>query len=84
VIRGLACGGDVNSMLQFLLEGGSGGIKHCQKIKRRQRAHLGKMGWKCDTVRRRDDVSRRRGDTEEGKGRRQRQLDSRESYWTEK
>jgi hypothetical protein len=32
------------------------------------RARLGSTGRKCDTVRRCDDVGRRKGDTEEGKG----------------
>jgi hypothetical protein len=40
----------------------------------RQRARLGSIGMKCDTVRRRGDIGQRRGGTEEGKGRRRRQL----------
>jgi hypothetical protein len=40
-------------------------MKRCQKIKRRQRAHLGSIGSKHDTVRRCDDVDRRRYGTDE-------------------
>jgi hypothetical protein len=64
----------VDSMLQFWLERGGDGMKCCQKIKWRQRTHLGSMGRKRDMVQRRGDIGRRRGITEEGKGRRRRQL----------
>jgi hypothetical protein len=40
-------------MLQFQLERGGDEMKHCCKMKRRQRVHLGSMERKCDTVRRR-------------------------------
>jgi hypothetical protein len=60
----------VDSMLQFLLERGSDMTKHYRNIKQRHRAHLGSMGRKRDTERRRDDVNRRRGGTREGKWRR--------------
>jgi hypothetical protein len=59
----------------FCSKRGGDGMKRCQKMKRRQRAHLvGSMRMKCDTARQRDNVSRRRGGTGEGKGRRRRQL----------
>jgi hypothetical protein len=45
--------------------------KCCQKMKRRQRAHLASMGRKRDTTRQNDDVDRRRCAIGEGKGRRQ-------------
>jgi hypothetical protein len=57
-------------MFQFLLERGGDKIKHCRKMKRRQRARLGSMGSKRDTVQQRDDIGQRRGGTEEGKERR--------------
>jgi hypothetical protein len=44
-------------------------MKHCRKMKQRQRDHLGTMGRKRDTARWRGDVSQRRHDTGEGKGR---------------
>jgi hypothetical protein len=43
-------------------------MKHCRKIKRRQRARLNSMRRKRDTVRRCDDVSRRKCGTDERKG----------------
>jgi hypothetical protein len=49
-------------------------MKHCRKLKRRQRARLGSMGRKRDTARQRGDIGRRRGGTGEGKGKRQHQL----------
>jgi hypothetical protein len=49
-------GDGVNSMFQFRLERGGDKTKRCQKMKRRQRAHLGSTGSKRDTVRQRDDV----------------------------
>jgi hypothetical protein len=63
----VACDSDMDSILRFQLERESDGTKHCRKIKRRQRAHLGSMGMKCDMVWRCDDVGRRRGSTWEGK-----------------
>jgi hypothetical protein len=42
--------GDADSMLQFQLERGGDRTKHYQKMKRRQRAHLGSMGSKHDMV----------------------------------
>jgi hypothetical protein len=40
-------GGDgADSMLQFWLNRGADGTKHCRKMKRRQRAHIGSMGRK--------------------------------------
>jgi hypothetical protein len=59
----------VYSMLRFRLEGGVE-MKRCQKMKRKQRARLGSMGTKCDTVWRCGDIDRRRGDIGEGKSRR--------------
>jgi hypothetical protein len=76
----VASGSGADSMLQFWLERGGDGIKHCRKMKRRQQARIRLMGRKCDTVRRCDDIGWRRGDTREGKGSRRRQLDCRESY----
>jgi hypothetical protein len=49
-------------------------MKHCRKMKRKQRACLGSMRRKRDMVRRRDDVDRRRDGSEEGKERRRCQL----------
>jgi hypothetical protein len=63
----VACDSSMNSMLQFRLERGGDGTKRCQKMNRRQRAHLSSMGRKHDMVRRCDDLDRRRSDTEEGK-----------------
>jgi hypothetical protein len=58
----VAGGGDANSMFRFRLERGDDGTKRCQKMKRRQRAHLGSMGRKRDTVwRRRPEERRHRG-----------------------
>jgi hypothetical protein len=71
---GVVCAGDANSMLQFQLERGGNGTKHCQKMNRRQQTRLGSMGRKHDTVQWRDDVDRRRYGTDEGKGRRRCQL----------
>jgi hypothetical protein len=71
----VACCGGADSMLQFQLEMGGDGMKHCQKMKRRQRARLGSMGRKRDTVWERDDISRRRGGIGKGKRRRRRQLE---------
>jgi hypothetical protein len=67
-------GGAVDSMLQFQLERGDDETNYCRNMKRSQRAHLGSMKKKCDMVRWRDDVGRRRGGTREGKERRRRQL----------
>jgi hypothetical protein len=52
-------------------EGGDG-IKHCQKMKWRQRARLGSMERKRDITQWHDIVDQRRDDTKEGKGRRRR------------
>jgi hypothetical protein len=65
----MAGGGGADSMLRFQLERGG------DVMKRRQGARLGSMGRKCDTAQRSGDVGQSRGGTEEGKGRRQRQLD---------
>jgi hypothetical protein len=65
----------VDSMLQFRLERGGDGMKHCQKIKRRQRACLDFMRRKCDTAWWCDDVNRRRGGIGEGKWKTRCQLD---------
>jgi hypothetical protein len=62
-------------MLQFWLERGDDETKRWQKMKRRQRTHLGSIVRKRDTAWQRDNVARRRGDTEVGKERRQCQLD---------
>jgi hypothetical protein len=48
--------GSTNSMLRFHLERGGDRMKHYQKIKRRQRAHLYSMGRKRDMARQRDDI----------------------------
>jgi hypothetical protein len=58
----------VDSMFQFWLERGGDRTKHCRNMNQRQRARLGSMGRKRDMVRQRDDVSQRRGGTEEGRG----------------
>jgi hypothetical protein len=62
--------GGVNSILQFQLEMGGDGMKCYRKMKQRHRAHLGSMGRKRDTVRRRGDISQRRGGIEVEKGKR--------------
>jgi hypothetical protein len=49
--RRVAYRAGVNSMLQFRLESGGDGTKHCQKMKQRQGAHLGSMGMKYNMVR---------------------------------
>jgi hypothetical protein len=77
-------GGGLDSMLQFWLKRGDNVIKHCQKMKQMQRAHLGSMERKCHTMLWRGDVGRRRGDTGEGKRRRRRLLGWRKSYWAKK
>jgi hypothetical protein len=76
----VASNGGVDSMLWSWLERGGNRAKHCWRMKRRQRARLGFIGRKCDTVRWRGDVNRRRGDTMEGTERRWCQLGWRESY----
>jgi hypothetical protein len=48
--------------------------KHSRKMKWRQRARLNSVERKRDTAWWRDNIDRTRGDTEEGKRRRQRQL----------
>jgi hypothetical protein len=70
----VACCGGADSMLRFLLEKEDDGMKHCQEMKRRQRAHLGSMGRKCEMVRRCGDVGRRIGGTGDEKGTRRRLL----------
>jgi hypothetical protein len=73
--------GGVDSMLQFWLERGDNGMKHCRKMKRwqrarlgpmgrkrRQRARLGSMERKRNMAQRRGKIGQRRGGTEEGKG----------------
>jgi hypothetical protein len=67
-------GGGADSMLQFQLERGGDGMKHCRKMKWRQQACLGSMERKHDTVRWRGEFGRRRCGIGEGKGRRRRQL----------
>jgi hypothetical protein len=62
--------GGADSILHFWLEREDDGMKYYRKMKRRQRAHLDSMRMKYDTVWQREDVDRRRGGTEEGKGRR--------------
>jgi hypothetical protein len=61
-------GGGADSILQFRFYRGGDVMKYYRKMKRRQPVHLSSMGRKCDTTRRRDDISWRRGDT--GGGRR--------------
>jgi hypothetical protein len=46
----VADGDGADSILQFRLERGDDRIKYCRKIKWRQRARLGSMGRKRDTV----------------------------------
>jgi hypothetical protein len=67
----VACCGGADSMLQFWLETGGVEMKHCRKMKRRQRSHLGSMRRKRDMMWWYDNIGRRRGGTGEGKGRRQ-------------
>jgi hypothetical protein len=64
----------VNSILHFRLKRGGDGTKRCQKMKRRQRAHLDSMKRKRDTMQWRDEIGWSRGGTEEEKGRRRYQL----------
>jgi hypothetical protein len=71
----VAYNGGADSILLFQLKRGGDRTKRCPKMKRRQWARLDSMGRKCNRVRRRDDVGRRRCGIEEGKGRRRRQLD---------
>jgi hypothetical protein len=52
----VACGGGMDSMLQFQFKRGGDGTKRCQKMKRRKRAHHGSMGRKRDIARRCDDI----------------------------
>jgi hypothetical protein len=61
-------------MFQFQLDRGGDVMKHCQKIKRKQRAHLSLMGMKHDMARQRDSIVWIRDDIGEGKGRRRCQL----------
>jgi hypothetical protein len=80
----VSCCGDVNSVLWFRLERECDGMKHCQKMKRRQWARFGSIGRKRGMVWRCGDVGRRRGGTGGGKGRRRRQLGWCKSYWAKK
>jgi hypothetical protein len=66
---------DAHLMLWFGLERKGDRVKHCQKMKRMQRARLVSMRRERDMIRRHGDVSRRRGDTGERKGKRRCQLD---------
>jgi hypothetical protein len=66
----VACNGAVDSMLQFQLERGDNGMKHCQKMKRSQQARLVSMERKRDMAQWCDYIGRRRGSTRERKGRR--------------
>jgi hypothetical protein len=60
--RRIAYGGGADSMLYFQLKRGGDGIKCCQKMKRRQRAHLDLMRRKRDmTWRRWSEEKRHRG-----------------------
>jgi hypothetical protein len=68
-LRRVAYDGGVVSILQFQLKRGGDGTKRCRRMKQRQRTHLDLIGRKRDTVRRRDDIDRRKGGTGEGKGR---------------
>jgi hypothetical protein len=52
----VTCCSSADSMVQFRLKRGGDEMKHCRKMKRRQRAHLGSMGRKRDTVRQCGDV----------------------------
>jgi hypothetical protein len=63
----VADGGGADSMLRFQIERGGDGTKRCQKIKRRQRAHLSYMERKRDTARRHGDICQMKGGTREGK-----------------
>jgi hypothetical protein len=55
-------------MLRFRLERGGDGMKHWQKMKRRQQAHLDSMDRKRGMMRCRGDDDRMRGGTGEGRG----------------
>jgi hypothetical protein len=55
----VASSSGANSMLQFRFKKEGGGTKHCRKMKQKQRAHLGLIGRKRDTVRRCDDGENR-------------------------
>jgi hypothetical protein len=66
------------------IRGEATGQSVARKMNRRQRAHLGSMGRKRDMMRQCDDVGRRRGRSEEGKGRRRRHLGWPGFYWTKK
>jgi hypothetical protein len=66
-----ADGDGANSILQFRLERGGDGTKYYREMQQRQQAHLGSMERKRDTVWWNDNVGQKRGDTREGKGRRQ-------------
>jgi hypothetical protein len=68
-------GDGANLILQFQLDVGDDMMKHCRKMKRRERARLRSMTRKCDTMRQHDNVGWRRGGTKEGKGRRRRSWD---------
>jgi hypothetical protein len=71
----VAGSGDANSMLRFWLVREDDGMKCYWKMKQSQQAHHDSMGMKRDTAQWCDDVDWMKGDTVEGKGRRQCQLD---------
>jgi hypothetical protein len=54
----VTCCGGADSMLRFRLKRGGDGMKHCRKMKRRQRARLGSMGSKCGMMQQCGDVDR--------------------------
>jgi hypothetical protein len=58
----------------FNLKKEGGEMRHCQKMKRTQRARLGSMRRKCDMTQWCIDVDQRRGGTGEGKRRKRCQL----------
>jgi hypothetical protein len=69
--RRVAGGGGVDSMLQFWLERGGGEMKCYQKMKQRQRAHLGSMERKRDTAWQHDGMTMLvRGEVAPGRGKR--------------
>jgi hypothetical protein len=50
VLGRVTCCGSVDSMFQFRLKRGADGMKCCQKMKRRQRAHFDSMERKETTL----------------------------------
>jgi hypothetical protein len=61
----VSCGGGADSMLQFRFERGGGGIKCCQKMKRRQRARLAQ--WEGSVTRRSGVITSARGEVAPGR-----------------